>query len=92
MNKELSRRGTLEVVRHHNEALNAGNLEETLLDYGENSFIMTPGGPVEGLAAIREFFRQSIESHLPPETEMTYHMVTAHGKLGYNNRQRPYHK
>jgi hypothetical protein len=80
---DLSKRSTLEVVEHHNKALNSGNLEETLLDYKEDSFIMTPGGLVSGLKAIREFFDANIKGHLPPETKMKYHTVTSNGKLGY---------
>lgn len=80
---KLEQRSTLEVIEHHNLALNSGDLEETLLDYRQDSFIVTPIGKIAGLPAIREFFAASIKDHLPPESEITYHEVSAHGKLGY---------
>lgn len=80
---DLSKRTTLEVINHHNKALNSGNLEETLLDYHENAFIITPGGIIKGIDAIRDFFAENIRNHLPPESIIKYHEVTACGKLGY---------
>lgn len=80
---DLKNRSTIDVVNHHNLALNQGDLEETLLDYREDSFIMTPKGVISGLEAIREFFRDSITNHLPPESIITYLEVSAQGKLAY---------
>lgn len=44
---------------------------------------MTPNGLISGIDAIREFFRNSIKNHLPPDSTITYHEVSANGKLGY---------
>ena len=90
--KDLTQRSTLEVVEHHNTALNSGNLEETLLDYAADAVIVTPGGTVEGIEAIRAFFQDSIQNHLPPESRITYHQVCAAGRLGYTrwNAESPY--
>jgi hypothetical protein len=43
-------------LAHHLEAVGLGVLEEILKDYTDQSVLYTQDGPVEGLAALREYF------------------------------------
>jgi ketosteroid isomerase-like protein len=65
-----------EVFEHHIRHLQAGDLEGTLEDYGDDSVIVNMGGAVRGLSEIRAFFRNSIDACLPPET--TYRQLFLH--------------
>ena len=80
---DLTKRTTLEVLEHHNHYLQAGNLEETLADYNEDSVIINMGGPVIGIDNIREFFIDDIENCLPPETTYETLQQYVHGDMAY---------
>lgn len=45
-----------EVFAHHGEALAAGNLDEIVADYGDDSVLITPAGVVRGTDGIRAAF------------------------------------
>jgi ketosteroid isomerase-like protein len=45
-----------EVFAHHGQALAAGNLDEILVDYSEDSVVITPAGAARGKDAIRKMF------------------------------------
>ncbi len=81
--KELHERTTAEVVEHHNHFLQSGDLEETLLDYDENSVIINMGGVVKGMDAIRAFFEDDINNCFPPETTYETLQYYVHDDLGY---------
>ena len=51
-------RTTEEVFNHHVQALVAGNLSEILVDYTENSVLITPQVVAKGKDAIRGLFEQ----------------------------------
>ena len=80
---DLTKRSTAEVLEHHLYYLQHGDLEETLADYDDDSVIVNMGGPVVGKDAIREFFRGSIATCLPPES--TYETMHSHvyGEIAY---------
>ncbi|MCC9138490.1 nuclear transport factor 2 family protein [Pontibacter silvestris] len=47
---------TKEVLVHHLTAFGNNDLEEIMKDYTEESEVLTPSGPLKGVAAIRQFF------------------------------------
>jgi hypothetical protein len=53
---DLSKRTAEEVFSHHAQALGAEDLDATILDYTEDSVLITPDGVLSGKAAIRDFF------------------------------------
>lgn len=83
MNDMLSARSTEEVLEHHIRTLAAGELEEVLLDYTEESCLINMNGTVKGLDALRSFFKDSIENCLPPDADQTVAVKRTDGKLAY---------
>lgn len=47
-----------EVFAHHGTALAAGDLDEILVDYAEDSVLISPAGIARGQHAIRDVFAQ----------------------------------
>ena len=47
---------TQAVLDHHLQAIGAGDVPALLLDYSEDSVLLTPNGPLKGLKALGEFF------------------------------------
>jgi ketosteroid isomerase-like protein len=45
-----------EVFAHHGQALGAGDLDEIVVDYAEDSVVITPGGVARGKDGIRAAF------------------------------------
>ncbi|CCC46119.1 nuclear transport factor 2 family protein [Mycobacterium canetti] len=45
-----------EVFAHHGQALAAGDLEEIVADYTDDSFVITPAGIARGKEGIRQLF------------------------------------
>jgi ketosteroid isomerase-like protein len=50
------------IVAHHMQALGAGMLDAIVSDYGEDSVIFTPNGPVHGVGEIRALFEAIIKN------------------------------
>lgn len=50
------------ILTHHMQALGAGMLDALMSDYGEDSVIFTPNGPVHGVGEIRAFFEAIIRN------------------------------
>lgn len=59
---------TRAVVEHHLEALKAGDVEETLRDYTEESILITGGEVARGLAALRAIFEPACQTLFKPGT------------------------
>jgi ketosteroid isomerase-like protein len=59
---------TRAVVEHHLEALRAGDLEETMADYTEESVIIASGTVFKGIEAIRGVMQGALESLFVPGT------------------------
>lgn len=53
----ISKRTTMEVLDHHITHLAAGNLEEVVMDYADDAFIVTMNGVVKGKDEIRAFLK-----------------------------------
>lgn len=83
MSQSLSGRTVEEVLEHHIKYLAEGNLEEVLLDYNDDSYLINTNGIVIGKDALKEFFRDSIENCLPPDTKQTIEVKRIHGELAY---------
>ena len=81
--KNLCERTTEEVLEHHILYCNGANLEETLVDYCDETTLINMGGPKHGLDEIRAFFKDSIATCLPAES--TYEDVTVYidGEMAY---------
>jgi hypothetical protein len=56
-----------EVFAHHGEALGAGDLDEIVVDYAEDSVLITPAGAARGKDGIREAFAKLLDD-LPNAT------------------------
>ena len=56
-----------EVFAHHGQALAAGNLDEILVDYTEESVVITSAGAARGKDAIRKMFVKLLDE-LPNAT------------------------
>ena len=52
----ISQESTQQVLDHHWKAFKANDLEETMADYTEESFLITPDKTYKGLAEIRQNF------------------------------------
>lgn len=52
-------RSTQDVLDHHLHCFATANLEETLVDYTDDSVLLTPDGALRGLSAIRGFFEMA---------------------------------
>ena len=75
---------TRQVLEHHLAALAAGNLDELLSDYTEDSTVIGPAGAVKGRQAIRPLFESSLASLFKPGTyEFTLDMLHAADDVAY---------
>ncbi|TBW30260.1 nuclear transport factor 2 family protein [Gramella sp. KN1008] len=71
LNVFAQNRSTLEVYRHHEEALLNKNKAEIMKDYDENSIIVTPDGKVnKGLEEISKTFDYAFAEFFPENIEM----------------------
>lgn len=76
---------TESTLKRHGQALISGDIDAILSDYTEDSVMYTPGGPVRGLAQLREAFVRFVRN-LPPDFWETSEMVRqdVEGEVGYN--------
>ena len=50
-----------EIFAHHGKALGAGDLDEIVVDYAEDSVVITPAGAARGKDRIREAFAKLLD-------------------------------
>lgn len=81
--KNLCERTTEEVLEHHILYCNGANLEETLVDYCDETTLINMGGPKHGLDEIRAFFADSMTTCLPAETKYETIHKYVDGEMGY---------
>lgn len=94
MSQSLTDRTVEEVLEHHIRTLAAGELEEVLKDYCEESCLLNMNGAVRGLDALRAFFKDSIENCLPPDARQEVTVKRISGEMAYivwNADSRFYH-
>ena len=78
-----NKRTTQEVLDHHLHYLQNGHLEETLEDYCEDSVLINMTGPKKGLDEIRAFFKDSIATCLPAESDYKTIHQYVDGEIAY---------
>jgi len=57
---------TEETLKHHQEALEAGDLDAIMSDYSESSVVITPDGALHGLEVLGQLFDRIRKDVLPP--------------------------
>jgi hypothetical protein len=60
-----------------------GDLDAILSDYDEASVLITPDGPLRGLAEIRRLFQKIVTVMLPPGSEFEILRRECHGDVAY---------
>ena len=75
---------TAQVLSHHLRALGAGQLDEVLNDYIEDSVLITPKGPIKGLHGIRAAFEGFLSGLFKPGTyELALDARHVDGQVAY---------
>ena len=74
---------TRAVLDHHLACVAQGDIDGILEDYTEDSVLMTPDGPLEGLGPIRKLFELVVGEMLPPGTQLDLKQTTVHGEVAY---------
>jgi ketosteroid isomerase-like protein len=75
---------TQAVLDHHLAAFGAGDTDEILKDYTEQSVLVTPDGTIRGLDALREAFDGFFAGLFAPGTyDFVMDAVTIEGEVAY---------
>ena len=75
---------TEDVLNHHLQAFGAGDIEETMKDYTDDSVLMTADGRLTGRAAIREAFEGFYDGLFKPGTyEFTMDRLDTEGEVAF---------
>lgn len=74
--------GPAEIINHHLTAFGAGDVDEVLADYTEESLLVTGDCPITGLAGLREFFDDLVSGMFVPGTyEIAVDALKVEGKV-----------
>lgn len=74
---------TKAVIEHHLDALESGDLERTLSDYGDSSVILSGGVVYRGLAELRPLFAGALETLFRPGAHtFTLNSIVVDGAYG----------
>jgi hypothetical protein len=68
---------------HHLQSLADGDLAAIMADYREHSVLITPDGPLRGLAEIRRLFSKIVDVMLPPGSEFELVRKEIEGEVAY---------
>jgi ketosteroid isomerase-like protein len=72
------------VLNHHLESFGAGDVEELLKDYTDESILITPDGRLTGLDALREAFQGFFTGLFKPGTyEFTMDAMEMEGEVAF---------
>ena len=75
---------TEDVLNHHLQSFGAGDIEETMQDYTDDSVLMTADGKLTGKVAIREAFESFYSDLFKPSTyEFTMDRVDIEGDVAF---------
>lgn len=75
---------TQEVLEHHLQSFGAGDLEETLKDYTDDSVLMTPEGVIRGTEALRAAFEGFYGGLFRPGTyEFAIDRIDIEGEIAF---------
>jgi len=73
-----------EVFEHHGNAIGAGDVDEVLKDYTEQSVLFTQEGPLKGPKAMRPAFQRLVTELMPPGgTQFEMKQMTIEGEIVY---------
>jgi ketosteroid isomerase-like protein len=73
---------TREVLNHHLTAFGGNDLDEILKDYTEDSQVLTPDGPLKGLAAIRGMF-EDFFAKIPTGSDFAMQQLSVVNNVAY---------
>jgi ketosteroid isomerase-like protein len=74
---------TQDILQHHMGSIAAGNVEQILNDYTEESVILTAEGAIRGRANIRELFENLTTHMLPPGADFELIQQLVDGDVAY---------
>lgn len=75
---------TQDVLDHHLQALAAGDVDEILKDYTQQSVMIEPNGTHRGLSELRAFFEPLLEGLFRPGSyDITMDRSTVEGDVAY---------
>jgi ketosteroid isomerase-like protein len=81
--KEIKSMTTQEILQHHMESIGAGNVDQILNDYTEESVILTAEGAIKGREKIRELFENFTTHMLPPGSDFELIQQLVDGDVAY---------
>ena len=73
---------TSAILMHHLTAFGNNDLEEIMKDYTEESEVLTPAGPLKGLAAIHKFFEDFFKA-IPTGSAFEMKQLIETGSVAY---------
>jgi hypothetical protein len=74
---------TLDILQHHMGSIGAGNVDQIMNDYTEESVILTADGAIRGRAKIRELFENLTTEMLPPGSDFELIQQLIDGEVAY---------
>jgi ketosteroid isomerase-like protein len=74
---------TKDVVDHHLESFGKGDLNGILSDYAPTAILFTPGGPLEGIDAIRPLFEGLLAEFAKPGSSFKLNHQSIKGDYAY---------
>jgi hypothetical protein len=81
--KEKISMTTQDILQHHMESIGAGNVDQILNDYTEESVILTAEGAIKGREKIRELFENFTTHMLPPGSDFELIQQLVDGDVAY---------
>lgn len=79
---ETNEKTTNGILTHHLTAFGNNDLDEIMKDYTEGSQVLTPDGPLKGIAAIRNFFVDFFKA-IPTSSSFEMKQLTVTGPVAY---------
>jgi ketosteroid isomerase-like protein len=74
---------TKDVLDHHSDCFDAGDVEGVLSDYAPEAVLFTPQGPLKGIDAIKPMFQSMIAEFSKPGTEFSMKQLSVEGDYAY---------
>lgn len=74
---------TKDILDHHMQCFDAGDLPGILSDYAPDAVLFTPNGPLKGIDAIRPLFQAIFAEFGKPDTTFSMTQYTIEGELAY---------
>ena len=74
---------TKDVLDHHMESFDAGDVEGVLSDYAPDAVLFTPHGPLKGIGEIKPMFQAMIAEFGKPGTAFSMKQLSVEGDYAY---------